>query len=236
MSLPIIDIVEKVILLGGGFAGYASFTYLLRKKFKKEIRVYNISGNYEAEKSNEINLKNRTISLSNIKSTIEVGFLNNSDETVSVTDVVGTLRYNKGLYERNISSKVDFPRIPRALSKRPDNFHEVANFSIEPHKVIKKTIVINFPNMILNLVDRIGIAHFAGFLDGKIPIFTADERELKERWSEHPLDLILSVHIDGKKIIHTSVSLFRKGDRVVSGTLSVVDIERIKQDYQEGKL
>ncbi len=229
-----IDIIEKIILLGGGFAGYASFVYLLWKKFKKEIRVYGISGNYEVEKSN----KDQKTSLSNLKSTIDVGFLNNSDETVSITDVVGTLRYNKELYERSISSRVDVPRIPRAYSIRPENFEEVANFSVEPHKVIKKTITINFPDMIPNLVDRIGFAHFAGFLNKKrkAALFTADERELKEKWGEHPLYLLLSVHVDGKGILHTHVPLYRKGQRVVLGTLDVVNIERIRTEYQEGKI
>jgi len=62
------EALAEFITLGGGIAGYASVAYLLWKKFRKDIRVYGISGTYEEEKS-------KTKGLSNIHSTIEIGFL-----------------------------------------------------------------------------------------------------------------------------------------------------------------
>ncbi len=222
------EVVVELITLGGGFAGYASIAYLLWKKFKKNIRVYGISGTYEVEKA-------KSEGFYNVTATIEVGFLNDSDETIAITDIGGSLKYNKELYDKMLASSVNIPRIPEVYFGRPKNFYEVANFSIQPHGAVKKSIIIVFPNMIIDLIDRIGFAHFVGFLNGKIPFFQVDERELKENWSVHPLVLLLSVHVDGRKIQNIQVSLFKKSEAEMSGTLNIVDIEKIKKNFREGR-
>jgi len=103
-------------------------------------------------------------------------------------------------------------------------------------ETVRKAVEIEFPNMIVGLIDRMGIVHFTGFLNGKIPSFLVDERELKEKWSLHPLDLLLSIHINGKKMYHTHIALFRETEGERSGTLGVVEIERIKKECREGRL
>jgi hypothetical protein len=57
------------------------------------------------------------------------------------------------------------------------------------------------------------------------------ETELEEKWSEHPLDLLLLVHTDGKKIHRRSVALFRK-DILRCQELNVMKIEKEKQGFQ----
>ena len=219
------EIFADIILPLGSLAGYISSFYLLWKRLRKGIRVYPISGTYGT-------IPSESEKLFHIKSTIQIGFLNHSDQTISITDIIGTIRYNKELYDKEFSS-INTSTPPEVYSERPTNFHDAVNFSVPPHETIRKTIVIVFPNMFPDLVDRIGLAHFAGFLRGKTPLLNVYETELKEQWSAHPLDLLLSVHIDGKRIYDVQVSLFRIGDQSMSGTLNVIDIERVKQDFRE---
>lgn len=223
-----IDSLIQIITLGGGLAGYASLVYLILKKFRKDVKIYSISGTYNVEECGDEGYYN-------INATIVVGFLNNSDETVSVTDVVGILKYNLELYEKRILSQIDVPHISKVYTKRPDNLEEIMIFSIEPHKVTKKTIKITFPNIILDLVDRSMIAHYRGLIDGETAFYTIDEKELKEKWSDHPLLILLSVHIDAKKLVNTNITLTKENSKRVraSGTLSYSEVEKIKKKFSE---
>ncbi len=218
----------EIIQLGGGLAGYVSIFYLLLRKLRKKIRIYGVSGTYEVEET-------ETKGFYNIKATVEVNFLNGSDETIAVTDVVGFLRYNKKLYEKYLSSLVNVPLIPEVYYQRPRNFREAANFNVAPGEVVRKSFEIVFPNMLLDLVDRMGIAHFSGFLNGKIPIFNVYEKELKEKWSDCPLHMLLSIHINGEKMRHIHVPLI-KSERESLGTLSIIDVEKIKMAFQNNRL
>jgi hypothetical protein len=104
-----------------------------------------------------------------------------------------------------------------------------ACFALGVMHACKKTVKIVFPNMIVDLVDRIGFAHFVGFLEGKIAFFRADERELKEKWNVHPLVLLLCIHINGKETYRTNVSLFKKEAKEVWGTLGLVELKKSKK-------
>jgi hypothetical protein len=207
-----------------GVPGYLSAAYLLWNR-RKGTRVYAISGVYETEQSSSKDLVN-------IKTTIEIGFLNESDQSISITDVVGLLRYNKGLYD-DVFSSINTPTPSEVYSEKPENLQEAMNFSIPPHQTVKKTIMITFPDMRLMLVDRVGIARFGGFLDGKIPCYVAHETELKEKWTANPLALRLLVHIDGRKIHRTFVPLFHKSNPSMGGTLLLTEIEKEKMDYRK---
>ena len=218
----------EIIQLGGGLAGYVSIFYLLLRKLRNKIRIYGVSGTYEAEKT-----KNN--GFYNIKTTVEVSFLNGSDKTIAITDVIGFLRYDKRLYEKYLSSLIDVPHIPEVYHQRPRNFREAANFNVAPGEVVRESFEIVFPNMLLDLVDRMGVAHFSGFLNGKIPIFSVYERELKEKWSDCPLYMLLSIHINGEKIRHLHVPLV-KSERESIGTLSIIDVEKIKMAFQNNQL
>jgi hypothetical protein len=227
MSEGAIELAYELVTLGGAVAGYASTLYIVLKRIKKRIRVYDVCGTYETRESGHKGS-------ADINVMIDVAFLNDSDETVSITDIIGTLKYNKELYDKATSS-INVPRIPDVHSARPENFDQVVNFSISPHETIKKRLKITFPNMIVDYVDRLGLAHFGGFLDGKIPFLRVEETELKEKWSEHPLTLLLSIHVDGKRKYHTYVMLWKNNEKAASGTMSIIDIEKIKKDYREGK-
>jgi hypothetical protein len=227
MSEAAVESIRTLILLGGGLAGYASVAYLIWKKFKKSFRIYDLGGYYETRKtSNE--------GFSDIKAVMDVGFFNDSDETISITDIIGSLKYDKELLN-HATPLINAPTIPDVYPERPENLDEVISFNIPPHETVKKKIVIVFPNMVVDLVHRIGFAHFGGFLDGKTPFLVADERELKEKWSAHPLNMLLSVHINGRKKSHSYISLYTETEKGVSGTLNIIDIEKIKKDYHEDK-
>ncbi|MEM2105076.1 MAG: hypothetical protein QXV21_01205 [Candidatus Bathyarchaeia archaeon] len=227
MSEGILEFIVSLVSLGGGLAGYASFVYLLWKKFrKKNFIVYDISGFYKTKDS-------QIKGFNDITAVIDVAFFNDTDETLSVTDVIGTLKYNKELYEKLVSN-INIPRIPDVYSERPRNFEEVGAFSIPPHETIKKKIVIEFPNMILDYIDRKGWAHFVGFLsNGKTPLLHANTKELKEKWSTHPLVMLLTVHVNAKKEYRRYVQLFKEDEKISAGTFNIVDIKRIEKDYRE---
>jgi len=68
-----------------------------------------------------------------------------------------------------------------AYSSRPNNFQETVNFSIPPHETLKRTIVMNFKDVVLTLVDRMGVAHFSGFnKNGRVGTWIVFEEELEE--------------------------------------------------------
>jgi len=223
------DILLAIINTGGGIAGFASVGYLLWRKFKKDIKLFIVSGNYETEKSNDTTSEK-------IISTAHIGFLNNSDEPVSITDIVGILKYDKKEYEKYAtSSQTELIDKEPSRSERPVNFKEVLNFSIRPHESIIKEITFHFSNIIPRMVDRVGIAHFMGFINGKIPFAIIDEREKYKDWENSPLNMLLLVHINGKKLIRNNVPLFKKEfiPENVSGSLSFVDVAKIQKDIWE---
>lgn len=224
-----IEIPLTIINIGGGIAGYASVAYLLWRKFKKDIKLFDISGAYQVEKSNDAQFDNIIV-------TINVGFLNKSDETISVTDLVGVLKYNKKKH-KEYATVTAISNSQPIHTERPINFQEVVGFTIAPHELVKKTIKFRFSNMILSLVDRIGFAHFVGFLNGKIPLVIIDEKEYLQNWEKLPLNLLIVAHINGKKLVRKNISIFKKEPNLegISGSLNVIDIAKIEKSFLEGR-
>jgi len=94
--------------------------------------------------------------------------------------------------------------------------------------------VIEFQNIILDYIDRKGWVHFVGFMNnGKTPFLRSDTRELKEKWSVHPLVMLLTVHVNVKKEYRRYIQLFKKNEKISAGTFNIIDIKRIEKDYRE---
>jgi hypothetical protein len=223
---------SQFISLGGGLAGYVSIVsvgYLYWKKSRKNVRIYPISAIYTSKKSSKEGF-------SEIRVKIEMGFLNNSEEAVSITDIVGFLNYDKTKYVKAIASQPNISKIPMVNSSRPNNFQETANFSIPPHETVKRTIVMDFKDIVLTLVDRMGVAHFAGFSkNGKLGTWIVIEGELEEKWNEYALDFLMAIHINGNKIKYVRESVSPKTDKEKQGTIAPAEEATIMMRLERGK-
>jgi hypothetical protein len=227
VSEALSETLKTIFTIGGGLAGYASFVYLLTKKLRKNFRVYDLGSFYKTKNSQREGFQDVTAK-------IRLAFLNDSEEGITITDIVGSLRYNKEFFER-MTSPINPKRIDEVIVARPTKSEDIVHFTIPPHATIKKEIELVFSSLIIECIDRIGLAHFAGFIDGKTPFLRVDERELKEKWHLHPLIMILSIHVNGKKKHHKLIGLWGNADNISHGSLNMIDIEKIKKDIRDRK-
>lgn len=213
--------------------GFLSAGYLLWKRFKKEVDVFPITAEYKVMGS-EKEERNR------IEITTTIGFLNKSEHSISITDVIGILKYNKEMYNKYLKSIVDVPNIPNSYDVRPIKFGDKINFSVKSHESLNKEFTFSFPELIIKLLQRMNQAHFMGFINkGKTAIFHVHEKELYENWSQLPIQFLIVFHIDGKKIEHVYTWVPKAGSdiKVSSGTLDLTKIEKIKiNDFKDNAI
>ena len=103
-----------------------------------------------------------TRDLSDIAVLVKVGFYNGSDETVSVTDIICTLKYNKERYNALIAKGVT--GIEEAFSVQPINLDEIIPLNILPHETAKKEVILKFPPIYLDAINRYPVLKFLGVL------------------------------------------------------------------------
>jgi hypothetical protein len=222
----------QLISLGGGLAGYVSIVsvgYLYWKKSRKKVRIYLISATYKSKVSSHEGFSEVTVN-------IEMGFLNDSEEAVSITDIVGFLNYDKSKYDKAIASQPNISKIPMVYPSRPNNFQETVNFSIPPHETLKRTIVMNFKDVVLSLVDRMGVAHFAGFNKrGNVGTWIVMVDELEEKWNEMALDFLMAIHINGNKIKYVHGPVYPKTEKGKQGTIAPAEEATIIMRLERGK-
>ncbi|MDI3487374.1 MAG: hypothetical protein PWR26_91, partial [Methanosarcinales archaeon] len=66
------DIISQFISIGGGLAGYTSVAYLLWRKLKRRVRIFEATGIYEIENQEKTPLKN-------LIAAVEITFFNDSE-------------------------------------------------------------------------------------------------------------------------------------------------------------
>lgn len=172
--------------------GSSSLFILWWKRHTRIFLMFDIIGFYESKNS-------KIEGFSDITAIVKVAFFNGSDETISVTDIIGTLKYNKERYKALVAS--DIKGLNEVFSVCPTNLDKVIPFSILPHETVKKQLMIEFPTVILDAIYRIPTMKFVGFLDGKIPLYYHNEKQFKENWNASSPTMLLTVHVNAKKRI-----------------------------------
>jgi len=218
MLSEILNIIEKIIAIFGGTAGLIAVSYLLWKGFKGRISVRASDGVY-----NYFTNENKS---SGLMTSAEIIIHNGKDESISITDALATLKYN----EKKLTHAPHISNI--VFSTKPTNFN-ILPLNIPPRQSAGVKLDFKFGDLDYSLIDRIPSAHFLGFL-GKVPLLFADEREILRNWEKYPFKMLLSIHIDGDKIIKVPVSLWNAKTKTQPvGTIGVIKQAEIERDFLE---
>jgi len=216
--------INTAISLGGLITGSSSLFILWWKRRKRTFLIYDICGYYEASNSD-------TQGFTKFTATLDVAFFNDSDETVSVTDILGTMKYDKEQFKR--LKMMSVKEIPEVFSANPTNLEEVVPFNVLPHESVKKRLTIEFPEVVFDALHRNPTLKFLGFLENKTPLYFQDEKKYKEKWIDNPPTMLLTVHVNAKTEFRRYIQLFKRGGRAASGTFFEVDARRIENDFRD---
>jgi hypothetical protein len=199
--------------------GFVSLGYLIWKKFTGKVEILYSYGKFTASKSTEGNL-------SDIVCDVSIGIANRKNTNVSLTDVIGTLRYNNSRYKANNLN------LRKVFSLEPTSMTPNAPLNISPNETVQVSLTFSFPKVHLPSIDRAGVAHFMGFLEG-IPTAIIDENETQRNWDNNPINFLVSIHIDGKEVKKDIALLIpeMQDESRKSGTFSVVDVAKIERDF-----
>ena len=97
--------------------------------------MYSTQAYYEVEENND--------QVKDIRITVEISLLNNSEQPVVITDVVGILKYNKELYDKQLLRARDVPSVQKCYDAHPSNRENLYSFIIQPHE--SKTNQLQLP-------------------------------------------------------------------------------------------
>jgi len=216
-----ISIIEGIFTIIGSASGLIALSYLALRKFRRRIRVFPSDGifNYFIDKKKS----------SRLAAEIEITIHNGKDESISITDIVGTLKYSKDkiAHKQNVTELF--------FSEKPKNF-DILPINIDARQSARIRLNFEFLGLDYSLIDRKIRATFFGFL-GKVPVVISDEREYIDEWETHPLRLLLSVHVNGDRLVKTVASLLDKRirEQPQTGTLGVIDVKKIEKDFWDEK-
>jgi hypothetical protein len=216
MSLGL-EPVNTVIALVGVITGSFSLFLYWWKKRTRTFRMLDIIGFYDLDDS-------KIKGFNDVTAFVKVGFYNGSDETISVTDIIATLKYDKDRYKALVSTGVS--GLEEAYSARPSNFDDVIPLNILPYQTVKKELEIKFPTTFLDAIHRYPIVDFVGFLENSRPLYFHDEKKFIKNW-------LLTVHVNAREEHRRFIFLFKKGETGPSGTFLLQDIKRFEKDYIE---
>ncbi|MBO8180639.1 MAG: hypothetical protein H0Z19_09230 [Archaeoglobus sp.] len=224
-----IEGIIQLISIGGGLAGYTSVAYLLWRKLKRRVQIFDATGVYELQNIRDAPSKN-------LITTVEVTFFNDSEsEKVSITDIVGALRYDKTKYKANLELIAKFSDGRPYIVEKPVD-HKELPITLHPKESIRLSLRFSFSNVFPEFLERVGLARFKGFIDG-LPLYEISEIE-NIKYREHlPILMQITAHIDGRKLVKGYATLFEKGGlfkpEEYEGTLSVHEINKIGLEFTE---
>lgn len=217
----LVDPVVQLIGLGGGLAGLFSL-YLHWEKRQKKVKISNSFCQYSAT-------VNEDKTSSNLDIVSNLTIYNGTDEPISVTDVIGTMKYNK---EKLIGLTNSQPGL--VFSSEATNAAKELPKLIGPKEAAVLPLLFKFNGIVLSAVDRACLLRFMGFRDG-VPFFFASVVEFKANWDKHPLQLQVSTHLNCDKVVKTVLPAYPKetSERQAQfqGSLGVVDIAEIQRDF-----
>jgi len=225
--LPIIASIPGIVSI----ITISIYIYTLRKKSKKTVKAIGFSGLYKLAKAP--NSKSEFLTGS-----VQLSLLNDRDDSVVITDIIGHVHYDKERYKKNDEMIIkSTPHQLPYISAPPQNFDQVIPTVIKPHEAVKIELIFTFPYIFSNLLYRAIPARFGGFI-GENPIMVSDEREYIRNWDNLPITMYITLHIDGKEDIKAIISLEKENPEniyTLRGTYWSTDIARIGRDIWEGK-
>ena len=221
MASEILSTIEGIFTIIGSASGLIALSYLAWSKYKRRVRIIPSKGisHYSDDKKSSL-----------LSASAEITIHNSKDESISITDIVATLRYNEEKRkQKQYHGEVLFSEKPKEIDGLPRN--------VDPHKSEKIKLNFEFRNLDYLLIDRAPVAHFVGFLNGDVPLVISSEEEFEKYWEYHPIKMLISVHINGDKLIKTPILLLdaRIKEEPQTGTLGTIDMARIEKDFWNEK-
>jgi len=108
---------------------------------------------------------------------------------------------------------------------------------LEAKGTIDLDFEINFSNIDVHPIERIGLAQFGGFIGDDVPVVILNESDFDEKWDDLPIETKLFIHINGKELINTIVTAHPKVTKNTSyGTLQFIQIAKLQREYMKLKL
>jgi len=217
--------IYTIISSVGGIFGIISCAYLLWKKITGKVKILYSYGDFSVESVDQNDM-------SKLSAKVKMGITNTKNEIVSLTDIIGTLKYNKEKYEKNNLEKKSI----RPFSARPSSTDPKIPIILRQNETTEINLDFLIDDVHLPSIDRIGIAHFLGWIRG-VPWLVADERELQNNWDNMPLQMLLSVHLNGKEVKQSLAAINLEGTlrEFRSKTLNVVEVSRIQNKFLKGE-
>jgi hypothetical protein len=208
--------------------------YSIYLQIKKSIRHVKAVGYQAGYKVGIIEGTQFEVLIGKVKLTL----LNDRDDSVTITDIIGTIKYDKKKYDKHdeMIIKSTSHELPY-ISVIPQNFSKVIPIIIKSHEAIKIDLDFVFPQVIVNLLNRSGHAKLKGFIGGT-PIVEADEIQFIKEWDNLPLIMYITLHVDAKENIRTMVLLEKEDSQNIPderGTYSAVEIAIIGKNIWDGK-
>lgn len=171
-----------------------------------------------------------------LQCSISCAIFNRTNKALSITDIIGTLRYNEERYQQNQRQIILLdPKV--YTSKRPLNFREITPYNLPSLQSARFQIQFRFNNIIPEYLDRHSQAYFSGFLRG-VQVYRIEQTEIISNWDNLPIIMKLTVLVNQKDQYHHLVPLRpqHSGDSFdQSGLLMTGDIEKIGLDFWEDR-
>ena len=194
-------IVAILAIIGGGYSIYQIINGTTRKLvIKSNIGVYGIQ------------------SISGLGNKLfvstKINFLNSKNETITITDIVGSIKYKTGekFTEKTNSREDIFPIVVKSKEAKQSDLDFI------------------FEGVNLDVITRYTISHFKGFLEGD-PIFLIDESE-SDLSKDKPIQFFLHFHINGNRVETYRIPLLvntPENRKKMKGTFTELDMKRIEQ-------
>ncbi len=195
-----IGVIIDVLAAIGGTSGIILGINYIRNKFLK-LKILSSRGEWKTIQGDLI-----------VK--LKLQLFNKKDYPVYITDIVGFLIADQN---KNNQRKIH--------DKRPWKF---SSTKIEGRGTAELEIELNFSDVDIDSLERIGYAHFTGFTKDGVPVAVAENPQSEEERKKLPLRLNIALHINGNKTIENVVPV-SGSDKSRYGTLSLIEIERLKR-------
>jgi len=232
------SMILSIIGASGGLSGWV-ITWFYWKKFKRKIKVVPLHSWYSRFKEFHVDSTGNSKITEIVegkkdenKILMEINLLivNDSEISVSITDVIAMVKYSKDKLP-NLKGYTQ-----AVFDAYPLNTDYILPSTVKPHETKKLPLVYEFRDINIDFLERIGIARFGGWLGGKVPMLIADEREKDEMWNILPLQTLLLLSVDAEKTEDVHVPVFPEDYKTEQkpATLDVIQIEDAKRKFFTG--
>ncbi|MCX6770794.1 MAG: hypothetical protein NTX79_01940 [Candidatus Micrarchaeota archaeon] len=153
-------------------------------------------------------MKNR---LANLRGKLHVGIINNKEESICITDILGTFKYDR---KKHKEAGLDKYGKPTCFTLRPASRKPSLPINLQPHEAIDLECVFDLKEVYLGGLERnMPIANLPIYFNDGVPIVIFNEKKIEEHWFSNPVSVQLSIHVNGKDLIYYGGSLsYRPAD------------------------